>query len=93
MRLGGLTCLFWAVSAKSACQWLGGAKASGARAVADSVVGVAVLPEAPARFVGEAAFDFLHRFGEMHGRDEDMRVVGYDDEGVEFAGAGAAVVL
>jgi len=43
--------------------------------------------------VGEAAADVFHRSGEVFGGDEEMDVVGHDDEGVEFVEAFSAVVL
>ena len=43
--------------------------------------------------MGEAAFDELHGGGKVGGGEEEVDVVGHDDEGVEFVVAFAAVVL
>ncbi len=66
-------------------------------AVADAVVGEGALPdgEAGGEAVGEAALDELH--GALDGDglrgQEEMDVVGHDDEGVEEVVAFASVVL
>jgi len=65
--------------------------------VADAVVGEAPLPdgEAGGEAVGEASFDELHRTLEGDGLrgEQEVEVVGHDDEGVEEVVAFAAVVL
>jgi hypothetical protein len=65
--------------------------------VPDAVVAEAALPDGKLRgeAVGEAAFDEAHRALECDDlRSEDqVDVVGHDDEGVEFVVAFAAVVL
>ena len=66
-------------------------------AVADAVVGVAALPDGEFRgqAVGEAAFDEAHGAFESDGLwgEEEVDVVGHDDEGVEEIVAFGAVVL
>lgn len=63
--------------------------------VPDAVVGEAALPDGKAggEAVGEAAFDVADGAGEVLGGEEEVDVVGHDDEGVKFVEAFAAVVL
>lgn len=63
--------------------------------VADAVVGEAALPdgEVGREAVGEAAFDVADGSGEVVGGEQEVDVVGHDDEGVEFEEALVAVVL
>lgn len=63
--------------------------------VPDAVVGEAALPDGKAggEAVGEAAFDVADGAGEVFGGEEEVDVVGHDDEGVKFVEAFAAVVL
>ena len=68
-------------------------------AVTNAVVGVAALPdgELGGEAVGEAAFDSAEAHGAFEGdglrSEEEMNVVGHDDEGVEEVVALGAVVL
>jgi len=66
-------------------------------AIKDEVVGVAALPDRILRgdAAGESALDEVHglRDGFAVGREEQVNVVGHDDEGVEFVCALGAVVL
>jgi hypothetical protein len=59
------------------------------------VVSEAALPdrEVGCEARGEDAFDSLEGGGEVAGGEEQVDVVGHDDEGVEFVVAFAAVVL
>ena len=61
------------------------------------VVGKASLPNGAleVQAVGEATFNQVHDFGDCLAvrREEQMRVVGHDDEGVEFVVAHGAIVL
>lgn len=63
--------------------------------VADAVVGEAALPdgEVGREAVGEAAFDVSDGSGEIVRGEEEVDVVGHDDEGMELVEALVAVVL
>lgn len=63
--------------------------------VSDEVIGEPALPDGKAGgvAVGEAAFDVSDGSGEIVGGEEEVDVVGHDDEGVEFEEALVAVVL
>ena len=63
--------------------------------VDDLAVGIAGLPDFLLRreVVREASANVLHGFGKVFGCEEQVDVVGHDDEGVKFVVAFAAVVL
>ena len=64
-------------------------------AVEDEVVSEAALPdrEVGCEARGEDAFDSLEGGGEVAGGEEQVDVVGHDDEGVEFVVTFGSVVL
>ena len=59
----------------------------------DEVVGEAALPELRVGVMGEAALDVLHGLRDVVGLEEEVDVVGHDDECEELVGAGGSVVL
>ena len=63
--------------------------------VEDLAVGVAGLPDFLLRreAVREASADVLHGFGKVFGCEEQVDVVGHDDEGVEFVETLSATAL
>jgi hypothetical protein len=63
--------------------------------VEDLAVGIAGLPDFLLRreAVREASANVLHGFGKVCGREQQVDVVGHDDEGVEFVEALRAIAL
>lgn len=68
------------------------------RRVFDAAFRKAVFPDRPfgSEAEGESAFDELHRLldgGVGRGREEEMDVIGHEDEGVELVASFGAVVM
>jgi hypothetical protein len=63
--------------------------------VDDLAVGIAGLPDFLLRreVVREASANVLHGFGKVFGCEEQVDVVGHDDEGVELIEALSAIAL
>ena len=59
----------------------------------DEVVGEAALPELRVGVMGEAALDVLHGLRDVVGLEEQVDVVGHDDEREELVGTGGSVML
>ena len=62
-------------------------------AVEDEFVGETELPESSPHAASEPALEVLHGFWEVLGLDDQMDVVRHHDEGEEFVGAFATIVL
>ena len=62
-------------------------------AVEDEVTSEAALPELRVGVASEAALDVLHGLRNVVGLEEQVDVVGHDDEGEELVGAGRSVML
>ena len=62
-------------------------------AVEDEVISEAALPELRVGVTGEAALDVLHGLRNVVGLEEQVDVVGHDDEGEELVGASGSIVL